>query len=162
MKKICLLLLTAVSLLLASLPVLAGEEAYDEVITDALELIRDTWQKQADQYPDIMSAPFVDIKNTRIIDLADKPVDAESQKPVEELEGIDFIIEFMMLTNYYGDTYPCNAGILDTAAVYKSGKMEIPKTNLMNAIRGKYFLMDYSGVIDEIIDLGAEYNGQLF
>ena len=161
MKKICLLLLMTAALLLMSHPVFA-DDAYDKEIQDALELIRAAWQEQADQYPEIMSGPYVDIKNTRIVRLADKPADASSEKPVEELKDIDYIVEFMMLTNYYGDTYPCNVGILDTVAVYKNGKMEVQKTNLMNALRAKYFMSDFSGVIEEIIDLGEAYNGQLF
>ena len=161
MRKICLLLLSIVTLLAVSLPV-SADDAYDKEIQDALKLVKAAWQEQADQYPEIMSGPYVDIKNTRIVRLADEPVDVVTEKAAEELKGIDYIIEFMMLTNYYGDTYPCNAGILDTVAVYKSGKKEIQKTNLMNLLRAKYFMSDFSGVIEEIIDLGETYNGQLF
>ena len=162
MKKMCLLLLMAAALLVMSFPVFADDNVYDEDIQDALGLIRSAWQEQADQYPEIMSGPYVDIKNTRIVRLADKPADAAGDKPVEELKDIDYIVEFMMITNYYGDTYPCNAGILDTVAVYKNGRMEVQKTNLMNALRARYFMTDFSGVIEEITDLGDTYNGLLF
>ena len=136
---------------------------YDETVKKALELIKDAWQDQADQYPDMISSPYVDIKNTRIIKISDNPVNVQlDDKPVEELEGIDSVIEFMMLTNYFGDTYPCNAGILDTVAVYDDGTMEVLKSNIMNSIRAKYYLTDFSGVIDEIVDLEDAYNGELF
>jgi len=163
MRKTVLLLFMTVVLLLASFPAFADEDEYSEKIQDALELVKAAWQEQADQYPDVMPEPFVDIKNTRIIKLFKEPVDAmNDNKPVEELKGIDYIIEFMMLSNYFGDTYPCNVGMLDTVAVYSGGKMEIQKSNLMNAVRAKYFLTDYSGVIEEIIDLGDAYSGPLF
>lgn len=136
---------------------------YDETIRKALELIKDAWQDQADQYPDMISSPYVDIKNTRIIKISDNPVNVQlDDKPVEELEGIDSVIEFMMLTNYFGDTYPCNAGILDTVAVHDDGTMEVLKSNIMNSIRAKYYITDFSGVIDEIVDLEDAYNGALF
>ena len=162
MKRLCLTLLLIVSLLAAALPAFADDDQYGEKIQDALELVKATWQEQADKYPDIMPAPYVDIKNTRIIRLFEKPADALSGKPVEELEGVECIIEFMMLTNYYGDTYPCNAGVNDTVAVYTNGKMEIQNMNLLNMVRAKYYMTDYSGVIEEIIDLGDAYNGLLF
>lgn len=136
---------------------------YDETVKKTLELIKDAWQDQADQYPDMISSPYVDIKNTRIIKISDNPVNVQmDDKPVEELEGIDSVIEFMMLTNYFGDTYPCNAGILDTVAVYDDGTMEVLKSNIMNSIRTKYYITDFSGVIDEIVDLEDAYNGALF
>ena len=162
MKKIYFMLLLVTIMFTMSFTVLAEEDEYSGEIQDSLELIKKVWQEQSDQYPEIMPSPFVDIKNTRIVRLYENPVDVQSEKTVEELAGIDYIIEFMMLTNYYGDTYPCNVGIYDTVAVYTNGKMEVQKTNLMNALRAKYFLSDYSGVIEEIIDLGDAYNGQLF
>ena len=137
--------------------------AYDEAVIKAIDLIRDAWQAEADEYPQMMEKPYADIKNTRIIEIADKPVNADMEnKPVDELKDVDYIIEFMMLTNYFGDSLPVNAGILDTVAVYRSGKMEVQKSNLLNALRAKYFMTDYSGVIDEIIDFGDTYSGQLF
>ena len=136
---------------------------YDETIRKALELIKDTWQDQADQDPDVMPGPYVDIKNTRIVKISDTPVNVQmDDTPVEELEGIDYIIEFMMLTNYFGDTYPSNAGTLDTVAVHSDGTMEVPKSNIMNSIRARYFITDFSGMIDEIVDLEDAYNGELF
>ena len=162
MRKIYGILLLMITLLAMSFSALADEDPYGEKIQDALELVRTAWQEQADQYPEMMPAPYVDIKNTRIIRLFEKPVDVQSEKPVEELKGIECIIEFMMLTNYFGDTYPCNAGVYDSVVVFTNGKMEIQRSNLLNAVRAKYYLTDYSGVIEEIIDLGDAYNGQLF
>ena len=139
-----------------------ADDSYDGMISEALDLVRDTWQTQADEYPEMIPQPYVNIRNTRVIKIAEEPADAAADKPVEEMQDIDCIIEFMMFTNYFGDTYPCNAGIFDTVAVYRDGSMEVQKTNLMNALRAKYYMTDYSGVIDEIIDLGDAYNGELF
>ena len=172
MKRALITLLTALTMLLpiASVCEASAKEGdsetvteYDGTIQKALEQIKDIWQDQSDQYPDIMPSPYVDIKNTRIVNISDNPVNVQlDNSSIEELEGIDYIIEFMMITNYFGDTYPCNAGLLDTVAVYKDGKMEVLKSNLMNSIRAKYFITDYSGVIDGIVDLGDAYNGELF
>ena len=162
MKRVCLTLLLVASLMAAAPAAFAEDDQYSEKVQDALEQVKTAWQEQSDKYPDMMPAPYVDIKNTRIIRLFEKPADALSGKPVEELKGVECIIEFMMLTNYYGDTYPCNAGVYDTVAVYTNGKMEIQNMNLLNMVRAKYFITDYSGVIEEIVDLGDAYNGLLF
>ena len=162
MKKIYLMLLLIIVLLTTSFPAAATENTYDEEIKAALELMKETWQGLAEENPEIMPAPYVDIKNTRIVKISENPVDVQNNKPVEGLEGIDYIIEFLMMTNYMGDSYPCYAGIDDTVVVYENGEMSVPSTNLMRIIRSKYFLMDFGGVIEEIIDLENAYNGLLF
>ena len=162
MKKIYLMLLLIAVLLTTSLPAAAAENTYDEEIKAALELMKETWQGLAEENPEIMPAPYVDIKHTRILNLSEYPVDVQNNQPVEGLEGIDYIIEFLMMTNYMGDSYPCNFGVYDTVVVYENGEMSVPSTNLMRIIRSKYFLMDFSGVIEEIIDLENAYNGLLF
>ena len=162
LKKIHLLILLTIAFLVAAAPAFADDDLYGEKVQDALELVRLAWEEQAAKYPEMMPAPYVDIKNTRIVRLTDKPTDVLSGKSVEELEGIECIIEFMMLTNYFGDTYPCNAGVYDSVVVHSNGKMEIQQSNLLNLVRARYYLTDYSGVIEEIIDLDDAYNGQLF
>ena len=162
LKKIHLLILLTIAFLVAAAPAFADDDLYGEKVQDALELVRLAWEEQAAKYPEMMPAPYVDINNTRIVRLTDKPTDVLSGKSVEELEGIECIIEFMMLTNYFGDTYPCNAGVYDSVVVHSNGKMEIQQSNLLNLVRARYYLTDYSGVIEEIIDLDDAYNGQLF
>ncbi len=87
---------------------------YDESICKALELIKDTWQAQAEESAGIMPEPYVNIKNTRIVKISEEP--ANVQMDDQPIEGI----------------------------------------------RAKYFMTDYSGAIDEIIDLNDAYNGKLF
>lgn len=138
------------------------EEVYSEEIQAALELIKETWQATADENPEIMPKAYVDIKNTRIVRLKENPSLPDNGEPIEFLQDIDYIIEFMMLTNYLGDSYPLYAGVDDTVAVYKDGSMAVQKMNLMRAVASRYFVTDYSNIIEEIIDLGSVYNGQLF
>ena len=162
LKKNRVLILLTIAFLVAAVPVFADDDLYSEKVQDALDLVKSAWEEQAAKYPEMMPAPYVDIKNTRIVRLSDVPTDVLSGKPVEELEGVQCVIEFMMLTNYFGDTYPCNAGVYDSVVVYSNGKMEIQQSNLLNLVRSRYYLSDYSGVIDEIIDLDDSYNGLLF
>ena len=66
MKHKFLLLLVIASLLLTSFSIHAdASETDDTMIQEALDLVKSVWQDYSDQYPEIMPAPFVDIKNTR-------------------------------------------------------------------------------------------------
>ena len=132
---------------------------YSEKIEEAIDLIRDAWQEEANRLP-YMRKPSVDVKNTRIIKIAEEP--QADNKVVEELKDIDCFIEFILLTNYFGDSYPVNAGILDSVVVYRDGSMEMHSANLRQILMRKNLLIDCDGIIDEIIDLGDAYNGQLF
>ena len=137
-----------------------ASDLYAASIEKALDLIEETWKEMDLKVAD---APYVDIKNTRIIKIKETPVNTQNEnQPVEELEGVDYIIEFMMITNYYGDSYPCNSSTYDTVIVYRDGSMEVQKMNLLYAVRAKYYMTDYSGAIEEIIDLADSYDGELF
>ena len=141
-----------------------ADDNWDEPVRQAQDLIRKAWIAQAERDPEMMkSKPYVDIKNTRIIKIAGRPMTVQwNNEPVEELQDIDYIIEFMMLTNYFGDSLPTYVGLYDTVAVHRSGMMEVLRRNLFDIIKNRYYIFDVSGMIDEVIDLGSAYNGQLF
>ncbi len=162
MKKSGLMILLAVVLLLSSVSVSAGENEYDAEVRKALELIKTAWREEAAKYPEVMPQPSVEIKNTRIVKLTKERINPADGEKIEGLDGIQYIIEFMMLSNYFGDAYPVNAGVNDTVAVYPLGLMKVQKSNLINAVRSRYYLNDLSCVVEEIIDLDDAYNGQLF
>ena len=66
---------------------------YDESICKALELIKDTWQAQAEESAGIMPEPYVNIKNTRIVKISEEPANVQmDDQPIEELQEIDYII----------------------------------------------------------------------
>ena len=162
MRKAGLWILLAVVLLLSSISVSAGENEYDAEMQKALDLIKITWREEAAKNPELMPPPSVEIKNTRIVKLTKERINPYSGEKIEGLDGIEYIIEFMMLTNYFGDAYPVNAGVYDTVAVYPLGLMKVQQSNRINMVRARYFLNDLSCVVEEIIDLGDAYNGQLF
>ena len=143
-----------------------AENAVDDaLIRKALDLIADSWTELARDNRNDIQSPYVDVRSTRIVRLRENPVreGAENKKQtVEELSGVDCIIEFLLYTNYVSDTYISNTGRKDSVIVYKNGKMEVSDANLLQLVRGKYFLSDFSGIIEEIVDYGSEYNGRLF
>lgn len=139
------------------------EDTYTDEIEKALDLIREAWQDRADKYPVLMPKPYVNVKNTRIIKIAEDPKSEETDnKPLEILTDVDYIIDFMMLTNYYGDSYPINVEKWDQVIVKQDGSMEAYDGDLLNRISKSTGIIDFTGIIDEIIDLGDAYSGELF
>ncbi len=140
-----------------------GTEMYDEEIREALSVLKDYWERDMEDVYKGEIEPYVDIKNTRVITIKENPVHVGNENaPVEELKEIDSIIEFLMYSNYFGDTYPSNAGINDTVVVYRDGSMEVQKKSPLLMIKARYYERDYNGMIEEIIDLEDAYNGELF
>ena len=139
------------------------ESEYADSVQKAMRKLKRAWKQEANEHPDFMSEPFVEIKNTRIVRIKDDPVNVQNEnEPVPEMEDVDYIIEFMIYSNYLGDTYPRNINRLDSVAVYKNGTMEVMDMNILNGMASKYFITDFSGIIDEIIDLEDAFNGELF
>ena len=141
----------------------AENTEYDALVKEALGSLRKAWKDMAreDKY---MNTPHVNVRDTRIIKISENPVrkDTAEEKEVEELRDVEYIIEFLLYSNYISDTYPLNVGICDSVTVYKNGEMEAPKKNLLTLVRAKYYISDFSGIIDEIIYLGDAYDGELF
>ena len=129
----------------------------------ALQHLKAAWMEEAAADPEYMPVPYVDIRDTRIIRICENPmVDIGEKQPVEALEGVEYIIEFLMYTNYMGDSYPCYVGVLDSVVVRRDGSMEVSQTNLLRLVRSRYYISDFTGIIEEIIDLGDAFSGQLF
>ena len=141
----------------------AETEAYSSVVEDAIGQLRETWKEIADEDPEIMPSPYVEIKNTRIIRLAENAgTGVLDDDIVAELNTVDCIIEFMLYTNFYGNDYTTNPGLYDSVVVFQDGSMQVTKTRLMNYLRTKFYLQDFSGVVEEIIDLGGSFDGPVF
>ncbi len=93
---------------------------------------------------------YFEIKNTRVINIKDNNT--------EEFKDIDYIVEFVLYTDYFGSApYYQIAGIDDTVVVYKGGKMEI-QSNLINRYRTRHYTSDFSEFIKSIDDYGNKYN----
>lgn len=141
MKKI-ILQITTLLIMICVLVGCGAQNSGDGKKDDRVEVAVEALNKQWDDYQ---------IKNTRIIDL--------KETDIEMFEGIDYIVEFVLYTDYFGSApYYNNAGIYDTVSVYADGHAEINKRNLFDVYRSNTYLTDFSDIIQEITDLGAAYN----
>lgn len=115
-----------------------GANKKDDRVKIAIDALENQWD-------------YYQIKNTRVIDL--------KENDVEMFDGIDYIVEFLLYTDYFGTApYYSNAGIYDTVSVYTDGHAEINDRNLFDVYRSRAFVTDFSDIIEDVKDLGAAYN----
>ena len=92
-----------------------------------------------------------EIKNTRVVNI--------KENNTEEFKNIDYIVEFILYTDYYGSApYYQIVGIDDTVVVHKDGTMEVQRMNLINNYRAMHYSNDFSDFIKSIDDYGDKYN----
>lgn len=94
---------------------------------------------------------YFEIKNTRVIEIGDTDI--------ELFKDIDYIVEFVLFTDYFGSApYYSSIGISDTVVVYSDGTMEVPNMNLLTAYRSRYYSTDFSDIIKKVYDCKDKYN----
>ncbi len=145
MKKLYSLLL--VLCLIFSLS--ACETDKNDIVSKAVSVLENHWE---DLYEDskVETDGHFEIKNTRVVNI--------KENNTEEFKNIDYIVEFILYTDYFGSApYYQNASIDDTVVVHKDGTMEVQR-NLINLYRSKYYSNDFSDFIKSIDDYGDKYN----
>lgn len=144
MKKLYSLLL--VLCLIFSLSACGTDK--NDIVSKAVSVLENHWE---DLYEDskVETDGHFEIKNTRVVNI--------KENNTEEFKNIDYIVEFILYTDYLGSApYYENVGIDDTVVVYKDGTMEVQR-NLINRYRNKYYSNDYD-FIKSIDDYGDKYN----
>ncbi len=148
MKKIYSLLL--VICLVFSLSSCDNGDPQKELVDDAIKELRSAWE---DLYDDsiVETDGYFEIKNTRVIEIM--------KNDFEGFEDVDYIIEFVLYTDYMGSSpYYFSAGLWDSVVVYKNGDMEVTSSNQLLAFARKNYSYDYSNIIKAINDHGDKYN----
>ena len=144
MKKLYSLLL--VLCLIFSLSACGTDK--NDIVSKAVSVLENHWE---DLYEDskVETDGHFEIKNTRVVNI--------KENNTEEFKNIDYIVEFILYTDYLGSApYYENVGIDDTVVVHKDGTMEVQR-NLINRYRNKYYSNDYD-FIKSIDDYGDKYN----
>ena len=119
MKKVCYLLL--VLCLIFSLSACGTNEK--NIASKAVSVLKNHWEAVYDQ-PNLETDGYFEIKNTRVINI--------KENTTEEFKNIDYIVEFVLYTDYYGSApYYQIVGTDDTVVVYKDGTMEVQRKNLI-------------------------------
>lgn len=176
MKKISILLLITIfcfsctSVAFASEPASETEAQYTEMVNEAIEVLAERWNENywESEYPD--KEYLLDIRSTRVVCIRDR-FDEEQNDTIagvrEELFGeVQYIIEFLLYTDTFSigeiasgqnvGYYP-NSMTDDNVIVYKDGSMECVSEYLQK-YRARTFTVDFSTMIDQVIDLHEEFN----
>ena len=176
MKKISILLLITIFCFSSTSAVFASEPAekidpqLTDMVNEAIEVLAERWDENywESEYPD--KEYLLDIRSTRVVCIRDS-FDEEQNDIIaevrEELFGeVQCIIEFLLYTDFFSigefesgqnvGYYP-NLMAYDNVVVYKDGSMECVSEYLQR-YRSRTFTVDFSTVIDQVIDLHEEYN----
>lgn len=120
------------------------------IINDAIEELKSEWERIYDDSVADTDGYF-EIKNTRLIEIGNNDT--------EELKDIDYLVEFVLYTDYLGSApYYSSVGLSDTVIVYKDGTMTVPSKNSLRAYSQRHYSYDYSDIIKDIFDYGSKYN----
>ncbi len=122
------------------------EEWQDEYIKKAIESLK-THQKKLLTSDDDQ---YLEIKNTRLITIKD-----DANDPYGIFDDVECVVEFMLLTNYYGVS-PYYFYTTDSYAVYKNGTVKAH--DAFSWYRQTNDSTDFSKFIGEIYDLDDYYN----
>ena len=124
----------------------------DRDILTAINHLSETWQ---DFFTEHNRTGYLEIKNTRKITI-------KHSNTTSYFQDVDYIIEFLIYTNYLGTApYYSYPHIYDTVVIYSNGSMEVLEYNPIVAYTSSTFSTDYSGFIYSIVDCGSLYNGVL-
>lgn len=125
------------------------DDAMEELAEAAIELLKLEWK-------DIYSSDFLEsdcyfeIKNTRVIEI--------NETNDKILKNVDYIVEFVLYTDYFGSApYYCSTGLSDSVVVYDDGTMEVSRSNVLQIYRTAYYA-NLSDVVKTVYDLGDMYN----
>lgn len=159
MKKwlICLLAV------LLMMPCALGESDLD--VEAAVQALKECWKTEAYAFAGEQSDGYLEIKNTRIVEISDAPEargeNAEAlQETVNDIfADVDYIVEFMLYSDMAGTApYTRNEGAWDCVVVGKDGTMSVPAQNPINQYRARSYSHDVSGIVENVVDLNQKYN----
>ena len=150
MKKLALFL---VVVLLTGLCLSGCGNPHEEMIEEAIEELEDYWANVYDEQEDydMETDRYFKIVNTRVITL--------DKNDYELLEDIEYIVDFVVYTDYFGSGYYVTyTGPGTSVVVYRDGAMKATYDRIMRVCQNHY---DY-GIAEEVIksidDYGDAYN----
>lgn len=169
MRKLFTLLL-ALALALVCCP--AGAESAEaaapwgtpeEAALAARDMLLEAWKAEyADPRMPHRSGDL-DIRSTRVFAIAEHPEvfmpDGSPMKAASMFDGMAYVVEFVVLTDYYGTGYPIiTTGYNDHVILYRNGSGKVG-TSPIRQYFGRTYSYDLDGIVTEITDLGGQLNG---
>ena len=156
MKKLALFLAVVLLFSLCLSGCGAGGE-HDDMIEEAIEVLEEHWADAYDGMENRNVDRHFEIKNTRVITL--------KKNEYEELEDMEYIVDFALYIDYFGDTEyyveaptggPWSGGAV---AVYRDGDMEVVSNRLVLDVMSDITAIEPpENPVKKIDDYGAAYN----
>lgn len=148
MKKLVLLLVFVLLLCLC----LSGCGKHDEMIEEAIEELEDHWTEIYDtSRKNTAKDRYFEIKNTRVITLQE-----------ETIGDVEYIIEFVLYTDYYGSEIPVDAAMANgdsAVAVHRDGSMRVVSdTTIIMRYASFYLMGEDATIVKSVDDYGDKYN----
>ena len=137
------------------------ESKKDKEIVAAIEMLEEKWAEIYEDESYENDKGYFEIKNIRKIKIKDTlSVDAECADLANETFGnVDYILEFVLYTDYYSSSQPFQTHIYNEIVVHEDGSMEF-SARLLTNYATRVYDYDYSGIIESIEDYGSLYNYQ--
>jgi hypothetical protein len=116
----------------------------------AIDLLTATWTAEYAKGNPSTTNAYLEIKNTRLIELKDDLAD--------EFEDIDYLVEFLLYSDYFHTApYYMNATVFDTVTCSDSGACTVPQRNPFLVWQPRTFGRP-ADLIASIRDFGPEFN----
>lgn len=156
---IAVVVVLSIVLAVAVLPIEDSDEdklkEENKQIKTAIEMIEESWRDTYESMPateSIEREHIIEILHTRVINIKDNDV--------ERFENIDFVVEFVLYTDFYGSSpYYVTVPTRPSAVIfYKDGTKEVCEGNIITsyiATTGDYTLAE---ILESVEDYGTEYN----
>lgn len=158
--------LTWMLMLMLLIPSALCENEQNEMIEAAIETLKEYWRAEVYSFAPEESAGYLEIKNVRVVKIADAPEAGieNAQEYADEIFGeIDCVVEFILYSDTLGMApYYQNAGAWDCVAVKEDGTMEVLVGNPFDTYRSRTYSMDVSGIVEDVVDFNQEYNAVMY
>ncbi len=138
------------------------KQGTDQRVSVAIESLENKWKECYAELEEIQETHIEDwhvqILHTRIVNITEELDTTDWKEHQDIFEGIDYIVEFELLTNYLGTSpYYMNTKIFDSVIVYRDGTIKVTN-NRFKHYSAITFSNDFSAIIESVEDFGSEYN----
>ena len=151
MKKYGMILLMLLGLTVMLTACGGKKKAESPEVQAAIDVLTEKWEEI---YSDgrYEGDKHLEIRNTRIVRI-------NPDTPVAEFQDLDYIVEFILFTDYYGSgPYYENVDVYESVAVHKDGTVLVESRNPLVVYRAINYITDFSDIIESISDYGDAYN----
>lgn len=140
-----------------------SQSKWDSLVQQAISALTSFW-KEAYAKDQISENGYLEIVNTRIISIKSplqkdqNNTDASKQAAKQYFGDTAYIIEFVLYTDYFGSHPYYSLTELNNCVIVKKDGTYTVSRNPFDLYRSRTYSTDYSGIIEQIDELGGAYD----